>query len=104
MDISKYIYRDSQVIFNNNSNEDSPIPLGLSNEFNYNLYGVINHIGSLESGHYTITLYDEKIKKWLLYNDNSIHKIEESDVITNDAYVLFYYRQDIKNKDINCKI
>lgn len=47
---------------------------------NYQLYGVINHYGSYESGHYTA--YGENIynNKWYNYDDNMIKDISKNSV------------------------
>jgi len=54
----------------------------------YDLYGVVNHYGSLSSGHYTAII--KKNKDWVLCNDSSVSKIEEKRVMHSNAYILFY--------------
>jgi hypothetical protein len=54
----------------------------------YDLYGVVNHYGSLSSGHYTAII--KKNKDWILCNDSSISIIEEKRVMHSNAYILFY--------------
>lgn len=59
----------------------------------YELYALINHYGSMGSGHYTahIKLLDEN--RWYNFDDSHIVAISEEDVKTNAAYVLFYRRK-----------
>jgi hypothetical protein len=54
----------------------------------YDLIGVINHYGGASFGHYTA--YCLNNGNWLEYNDQSISYIDENNVVSNAAYVLFY--------------
>lgn len=54
----------------------------------FRLYGVINHIGALGGGHYTAYAYNNQA--WRLYDDSICRQVNEEDVCTKDAYVLFY--------------
>ena len=62
---------------------------GNKNESNYSLYGIGNHIGSLNFGHYYayIKLND---RDWYEYNDSSVHRLTYLDKNSTSAYVLFY--------------
>ena len=61
------------------------------NNTDYELYGVINHFGATNGGHYTS--YCKNIdKQWYHYNDDSVSEIDESKLITSAAYILFYKR------------
>ena len=59
----------------------------------YDLYGVINHYGSINSGHYT-AIVKNKQKEWILCNDSSVYKIEEKRVMHSNAYILFYISKE----------
>ena len=59
----------------------------------YDLYGVINHYGSINSGHYT-AIVKNKLKEWILCNDSSVYKIEEKRVMHSNAYILFYISRE----------
>ncbi|QQP50567.1 UBPY -like protein [Caligus rogercresseyi] len=56
----------------------------------FSLYGVCNHFGSMEGGHYTAYCYSQVYSKWHKYDDNEVHEIDRSKVVTAAAYVLFY--------------
>ncbi|KAF7494757.1 Ubiquitin carboxyl-terminal hydrolase 8 [Sarcoptes scabiei] len=57
----------------------------------YSLYSVVNHFGSLEGGHYVAYSRnkDENID-WNRYDDQDVSSMSPSDVVTQNAYVLFY--------------
>ena len=59
----------------------------------YDLYGVVNHYGSLSGGHYT-SYIKIKNKEWYICNDSSVYKIEENRVMHSNAYILFYICKD----------
>uniref|UniRef100_A0A0K2TUS0 Ubiquitin carboxyl-terminal hydrolase n=1 Tax=Lepeophtheirus salmonis TaxID=72036 RepID=A0A0K2TUS0_LEPSM len=56
----------------------------------FSLYGVCNHFGSMESGHYTAYCYSQVYSKWHKYDDNEVHELDKNNVVTPAAYVLFY--------------
>lgn len=55
----------------------------------YQLYGVINHYGTQESGHYTAFCKLEE-DKWFEFNDSFASSINKDKIVSNDAYILFY--------------
>jgi len=59
----------------------------------YDLYGVSNHMGKLHGGHYTASWYSTVHDKWLYFDDASVSKISEKDVVDPSAYILFYRRR-----------
>ena len=56
----------------------------------YNLFGVCNHYGSLNSGHYTAFIKNKTCSSWTHMNDSSITVMNTKDVVTKYAYSLFY--------------
>jgi hypothetical protein len=52
----------------------------------YDLYGVIEHYGSMNQGHYTAICKNNN--KWINYNDSSLEIAKNP--ISKNAYVLFY--------------
>ncbi|GMH39292.1 hypothetical protein BSKO_07190 [Bryopsis sp. KO-2023] len=62
----------------------------------YDLYASSNHFGTLTGGHYTAhcKVKDSSDKEgWFCFNDQTVKKVEEEDVVTPNAYVLFYARR-----------
>ncbi len=90
IDKKEFMDANNQVLLNRESKtfqwpEGKPIK--------YNLFGVINHYGSMHFGHYTA--YAKNQGKWYCYDDSNVTPIhEESKVVTEAAYVLFYERID----------
>jgi hypothetical protein len=66
----------------------------------YDLYGVVNHSGTLNFGHYTAQCFNEVHQKWFNFNDSMVSEVSqqdlESDIVTPRAYVLFYKRRGFK--------
>ena len=58
----------------------------------YDLYGVINHYGSINSGHYTCII--KKNNKWFMCDDNNVYTIDEKKVMHANAYILFYINKE----------
>ncbi|KAJ1306638.1 hypothetical protein OPQ81_007634 [Rhizoctonia solani] len=58
--------------------------------YNYELYGVANHFGSLSSGHYTA--FVKTRGKWMYCDDSRITPAEPKEVVGKPAYILFYKR------------
>lgn len=60
----------------------------VKNITNYELYGIINHSGILNGGHYYAYCKDKD--NWYNFNDEYAEQIK--DIQTDDAYMLFYKR------------
>lgn len=59
----------------------------------YDLYGICNHSGSVNGGHYTASVKC-KDNKWYLFNDTSINEIKNlASLISPKAYCFFYRKQ-----------
>lgn len=61
----------------------------------YRLFAVSNHYGTLNGGHYTAFAKNKLDGNWYLFNDSKCTKVEEEDIKTNSAYMLFYERIDL---------
>ena len=94
---------ESRSIFNifnsckNNTLVDFPIrnldlseyiSSNINSNTRYDLIGVINHYGGTSFGY--CTAYCLNNGNWLEYNDQSVSYIDENNVVSNAAYVLFY--------------
>ena len=62
----------------------------------YDLYSVINHQGTLTSGHYINISKNNLNNQWYRYDDDLIDKVSSSEVISESSYVLFYQRRNTK--------
>lgn len=67
---------------------------------NYELYGVINHVGMMEGGHYYSFIRDYGMEQggskfsngWMVCNDTQVGHISEKEAISSkNAYMLFYH-------------
>ena len=62
-----------------------------SNKFKYKLKSVINHSGySSNFGHYYTYAYSSIHEKWFNFNDETVTELRDSQICTNNAYLLFY--------------
>eukprot|EP01133_Synstelium_polycarpum_P003592 gene3592-4114_t len=60
----------------------------------YTLNGVVEHMGGLGSGHYVAHVYDDQAQQWYYISDSGVRLSSLSQVLTNEAYLLFY-KKDI---------
>lgn len=68
---------------------------GQTPPFNYKLYAVVNHFGTLRGGHYTsfVDKSESTGNGWCYFDDTSVKRnCDLSKVINQSAYVLFYKR------------
>ncbi|KAF9667055.1 hypothetical protein SADUNF_Sadunf16G0293100 [Salix dunnii] len=79
LDLSKYLKKDGQ-------------------SYTYELFAISNHYGGLGGGHYTAfaKLIDEN--RWYSFDDSRVSPVNEADIKTSAAYVLFYKRVMTKSK------
>lgn len=57
----------------------------------YRLYGVVNHYGSQNFGHYT-SFAQLDSGSWVEFNDSSTSTVSKDQVVSDGAYILFYKR------------
>lgn len=62
----------------------------------YDLYGVVNHNGTLEGGHYVAYCKNEEKGKWFEYDDHEVTELSAADVKSHAAYLLFYTARDVE--------
>ncbi|KAI4372132.1 hypothetical protein MLD38_010403 [Melastoma candidum] len=74
LDLSKYIKSEDE------------------HSYMYELYAISNHYGGLGGGHYTAyaKLIDDN--RWYHFDDSHVSPVNESDIRTSAAYLLFYQR------------
>lgn len=61
-------------------------------DFRYSLYAVINHIGSLDAGHYTAYVRHQK-DMWVKCDDHIITTATLKQVLDSEGYMLFYHKK-----------
>ena len=66
----------------------------------YDLICVCNHSGTADYGHYYAYCREMvgDVWKWVEYNDEFVREMRESEVQTENAYLLFYRRHDLMKK------
>ena len=74
LDMSKYV---------NGYNRESYI---------YNLYAIANHEGTTDGGHYW-ALIKNNDNNWYKFNDNIVSTVSDNDIVSNNAYCLFYIKK-----------
>lgn len=66
----------------------------------YDLYAVVNHVGALGGGHYFAYVLSETDGKWKCFNDHQCKDVDENEVVSSTAYILFYRRRDVADVPI----
>uniref|UniRef100_H3BG05 Ubiquitin carboxyl-terminal hydrolase 8 n=1 Tax=Latimeria chalumnae TaxID=7897 RepID=H3BG05_LATCH len=66
----------------------------------YNLYGVSNHYGGLDGGHYTAYCKNVIKQRWNKFDDHEVSEISTSSVKSSAAYILFYSSLELRAADI----
>jgi len=64
-------------------------------ENKYSLFAVVNHLGSLQSGHYSVFVRQHR-DQWFKCNDSTILKATLHEVLQSEAYLLFYHKQHLE--------
>ncbi|KAI3379845.1 hypothetical protein SNEBB_001216 [Seison nebaliae] len=81
---SKYLELSKYDFYNNRTIE-------------YELYGIIEHIGGVSSGHYIAKCLHPVTNTWRIFDDASVEVLEEDNLMktANGAYILFYRQTGI---------
>ena len=83
---------DALVDFPINNMDMKDFVCGPDKEYSkYDLFAVSQHYGGCGGGHYTAIC--KNFGKWYNYNDSSVSRGSENDIVSSAAYVLFYRRQ-----------
>ena len=61
----------------------------------YNLYGVTNHWGETNGGHYVAVCKNPIEKIWVYFDDNKLYKARDSEIVSSSGYILYYRRADL---------
>ena len=64
-------------------------------QYIYDLYGVCNHMGGVQGGHYTAYVKNSQ-NEWIHFNDTNVDINEKSvnTIISPNAYCLFYRKKN----------
>jgi len=73
--------------------------LGQDKSAVYDLYAVSNHIGGMSGGHYTAYTLNKNDKHWYKLDDSKCSPIDVSQVVSPDAYLLFYHLRGSSQND-----
>ena len=83
------------IRFSGMSKNNKPIEITNVIEINdkiYEVVSIISHSGSISGGHYIN--YSKRLGEWYLFNDSSVNKMSEIDVLNNvsngSAYIILY--------------
>jgi ubiquitin C-terminal hydrolase len=69
--------------------------IGYNNDKNvYDLFAISNHSGDMSGGHYWCYAKNAD-NSWYNFNDRSVSSIPESELITPNAYCLFYKKKNL---------
>ncbi|XP_029671252.1 LOW QUALITY PROTEIN: ubiquitin carboxyl-terminal hydrolase 31-like [Formica exsecta] len=64
----------------------------------YDLYAICNHHGQdLQGGHYTAFCRNPYDTQWYCFDDTRVEAVNDTNLITNAAYMLFYQRRGLSN-------
>jgi ubiquitin C-terminal hydrolase len=62
------------------------------NSYKYELFGICNHTGNVNGGHYFSYIKNAN-GKWYKMNDLEVKEINNKDIVTNMGYCLFYRKK-----------
>ena len=62
------------------------------NQYKYDLFGICNHMGGTQGGHYTAFVKNAN-NSWYNFNDTNVSKINKVNLKTPFAYCFFYRKQ-----------
>lgn len=63
-------------------------------QYIYELFGVCNHSGISDGGHYTAVIKNAN-GKWYNFNDTMVNEVSSSSIITSYSYCFFYRKKKI---------
>ncbi|CAK4978976.1 unnamed protein product [Aphanomyces euteiches] len=66
----------------------------------YDLIGMIHHMGTLNGGHYTAECRNPENGNWYDFNDETVSAVKKPPAASSSAYILFYQRRQPGPKGI----
>ncbi|CAC5394424.1 USP22_27_51 [Mytilus coruscus] len=82
--------RDNKNGYINQIVQESAKSLSCDNK--YSLFAVVNHMGTIECGHYTCYIRQHK-DQWFKCDDHMISRASPQEVLNSEGYLLFYHKQ-----------
>ncbi|CAG9333065.1 unnamed protein product [Blepharisma stoltei] len=61
----------------------------------YDLFAKIDHEGKLKAGHYYAVARNCRDNKWYKFDDEDVCETEESEIVNDKAYLLFYHKSSV---------
>lgn len=62
----------------------------------YKLFAIIDYFGTGDLGHYIAHAKNHRDQKWYTFDDDKVIQVlDENDLVTNSAYVLFYHNDNM---------
>ncbi|KAL2088896.1 hypothetical protein ACEWY4_015795 [Coilia grayii] len=84
----------TNVIFPLNNLDLTPYLSSASSQHSsYSLYGVVNHTGDLDMGHYTACCRSTMTRRWHVFDDATVESVHDFVVQSPNAYILLYSRE-----------
>ncbi|TYZ65269.1 hypothetical protein PybrP1_002516 [[Pythium] brassicae (nom. inval.)] len=66
----------------------------------YDLTGVVHHVGSLNGGHYTAECLNKDTQEWFDFDDASVAAVKKPQLCSSSAYILFFRRREERSLTI----
>jgi ubiquitin carboxyl-terminal hydrolase 8 len=64
---------------------------GARDRHNYKLFGICNHTGTMDGGHYTAFGRHLDNNRWYKYDDQDVREIQDTSTLkSSSSYILFY--------------
>ena len=81
--IEKYLELDNYVLHNADKSNAN---------YNYQLYAIANHSGTMDGGHYTaFCRYTNLKNRWFKFDDSDVKEVTDKSVLkSSSSYILFY--------------
>ncbi|CAD8202954.1 unnamed protein product [Paramecium pentaurelia] len=86
LDLTDFILNKNKPHDNNQIKEEQK-------QLIYDLYAVSNHFGGMGGGHYTAYAKNHINGQWYNFDDSQVNELNEDQVVSQSAYVLFYKRR-----------
>jgi len=68
-----------------------------SNDKIYDLFGVVCHVGPIAcAGHYTAFCLNTHDQKWYYFDDANVREVRKDQVVSRNAYILFYKKRSVE--------